>query len=146
VGKSRRHGIMSDEYENISSRMPDMNAMLAKRIAQKQGTVSTIPTDPYQILLKKKESENAPIDPNTIKKWPDVDMKRLEDYCQRMGIIGFNPGKMHPMAALRMLTQQYGEDFSGVPLEERIPAGYQKLGTPGEGYSSAGPKKQILHG
>ena len=41
-----------------------------------------------------------PIDPSTIKQWPDDAVKQLQDYCERMGIIGFNSGRMHPLAAL----------------------------------------------
>jgi hypothetical protein len=44
-----------------------------------------------------------------------------------MGIVEYNCGKMSPIAALAMLKQQLGV-VEG-PLEERVPLGYQKLGS-----------------
>lgn len=147
---------MSDEFDSINNRLPDLGAVLAQRIAAKQGSVaapSTTPSseafDPYKAILKKKEAETAPIDPATIVKWPEKDVKALEDYCKKVGIIGFNCGRMHPIAALSMLKQQFG-DFGDVPLEERVPAGYEKIGSSGYGpnfpYSKAVNKKQVIHG
>lgn len=142
---------MADEFENINSRLPDLGAVLAQRIAQKQGiTPTTANFDPYAAMLKKKEEETAPIDPATIRQWPEADVKRLQDYCQRMGIVSFNCGRMHPIACLAMLRKEYGDDYTDVPLEERLPTNYEKLGTSGYGpsypYSQAVSKKQILHG
>lgn len=146
-----------DEFESINSRMPDLGAVLAQRIAAKNAEATgTAPppgtVDPYQLMLQKKREDVYPptIDAKTIVKWPEADVKKLEDYCAKAGIVGFNCGRMHPVAALAMLKQQFG-DFSGVPLEERIPAGYEKRGThSGYGanypYSQAMNKKQILHG
>lgn len=145
---------MSDTFEDIGSRMPDMASVLAQRIASRNAEAGTPPApgtfDPYQAMLKKKDGETAPIDPTTIQKWPEEDVKKLEDYCQKVGIVGFNSGRMHPIAALAMLKQQFG-DYSGTPLEERIPSGYEKMGTkptygPNYPYSAAVQKKQILHG
>lgn len=143
---------MSEDFPQL----PDMGAMLAQRIAAKKAdTTGAQPApgtfDPYQALLKKKQGETAPIDPSTIQKWPEEDVKKLQDYCQKMGIFGFNSGKMHPIAALSMLKQQFREDFSNVPLEECLPQGYEKIGTksgygPNYPYSEAIRKKQILHG
>ena len=145
---------MADEFENLSSRIPDFSAAIAQRVSQKQGTTTTpTPTpsfDPYQAMLKRKEAETAPIDPATIKQWPEEDVKRLQDYCERMGIVGFSCGRMHPIAALAFLKEKFGGDYTDVPLEERVPSGYEKLGAEGYGpsypYSKAIQKKQILHG
>ena len=146
---------MSDEYEDLSSRIPDFNAALAQRIAAKKGEVSpSIPApgtvDPYKIMVQRKQAEVGEIDPSTIRKWPENDVKRLEDYCARLGIVGFNAGRMSPVAALAMLKQQFG-DYSDVPLEERVPEGYEKRGThsgygPNYPYTQAMNKRQILHG
>lgn len=143
-----------DEFESINSRIPDLSAALAARIAARKGLDST-PTpvgqlDPYQMMLKKKQGETSDIDTSTIQKWPETDVKKLEDYCSKVGIVGFNCGKMPPLVALAMLKKQFG-DFAGVPLEERVPEGHEKMGTPsGYGpnfpYSQAMHKKQILHG
>jgi len=142
---------MNEEFREL----PDMASILAQRIAAKKADVSGTPApgtfDPYQAMLKKKENETSPIDPSTIQTWPEEDVKKLQDYCQKMGIVGFNCGKMHPIAALAMLKRQFGEDYSEVPLQERLPNGFEKLGTkssygPNYPYSQAVNKKQILHG
>ena len=149
---------MADEFESINSRIPDLFAALSQCIMAKKADEAgtTLPpagtVDPYQMMLQKKRGETAPppdIDPSTVQKWPEEDVKKLTDYCQRQGIFGFNCGRMHPLAALAMLKKQVG-DYSDVPLEERVPEGYEKRGTPGYGpnypYTEAMRKKQILHG
>jgi hypothetical protein len=143
---------MSEEFREL----PDIASMLAQKIATRQAEQSgTTPApgtfDPYQAMLKKKQSETSPVDPSTVKSWPEEDVKALQDYCQKMGIVGFSSGRMSPIAALAMLKQRFGEDFSGTPLEERVPAGYEKMGTkpqygPNYPYSEALRKKQIIHG
>lgn len=148
---------MSDNnFEDIGNRMPDLASALAQRIAARQseatGTTAAPGTfDPYQAILNKKHGQTAPVDPEAIQKWPEEDVNKLQDYCTKMGIIGFNSGRMHPIAALAMLKQQFGQDFTNTPLEERVPAGYEKMGTksqfgPNYPYSEAMKKKQILHG
>lgn len=135
---------MSEEF----SQLPDMNAMLAQRIAAKQGTTATPAPgtfDPYQAMLDRKNGKTPePVLPE-VQKWPEADVQKLQDYCKKMGIVGFNCGRMHPIAALAMLMKQFGEDYTNVPLEERVPQGYQKLGTKTT-YTEAMQKKQILHG
>ncbi len=137
---------MSDEFPDISSRLPSMEAALASRISARQGTSATLPPgvyDPYQAILDRKNGKTPePVVPESVK-WPEEDVQRLEDYCKKVGVVGFNCGKMHPIAALAMLKRQVG-DFSNTPLEERVPEGYQKLGTRVP-YGDA-IKKQILHG
>lgn len=150
---------MSDEFDNINSRMPDLGSVLAQRIlAKKAESTGNLPppgtVDPYQLMLQKnRPQEVGEIDPKTIVKWPEEDTKKLQDYCAKMGIVGFNCGRMHPIAALSMLRKQFGDDFTDVPLENRVPAGYQKLGTKSDNnsnypYSSrvGVSNKQILHG
>jgi hypothetical protein len=147
---------MQDEFDSINSRIPDLQSALAQRIASKKAIESgtSLPpagtVDPYQLMLQKKRGESAPVNPESIIKWPEAELKKLEDYCTRMGIVGFNCGRMHPIAALAMLKKMYGDDYTGVPLEDRVPEGYEKSGTlSGHGtnypYSDA-IKKQILHG
>lgn len=146
---------MSDEFQDISSRLPDIGIALAQRIAARNANVEgalppPVTVDPYKLMMGRKNGETNEIDPTTIQKWPDADVKRLQDYCTKVGVIGFNPGRMPPMVALAMLKQQFGE-FADVPLEERVPDGYEKRGTPsGYGpnypYSQAMNKKQVLHG
>ena len=145
---------MGEEFENLSSRIPNLDAALAQRIAARNGAdTSTTPApgtfDPYQALLKRKSNPQETLSPE-LPQWPGEDVKQLADFCQKHGIVGFSNGKMSPIAALAMLKKQVG-DYSGVALEDRIPEGYEKAGTvSGYGanypYSEAMKKKQILHG
>lgn len=148
---------MSEEFAPY----PDISNLFAQRMAEKiaiknaEGGSAPPPpgtVDPYQLMIKKKQEETAvEADPNTIVKWPSDDVKKLEDYCAKLGIVGFSCGRMHPVAALAMLKDKYGEDYTDVSLNERVPVGYEKRGTPsGYGpnypYSEAIKRKQILHG
>lgn len=146
---------MSDEFQDISSRIPDIGSFLTQKImAQKSGIEGNLPApgtfDPYNVLIKKKQSETKEVDIKDVQKWPEEDVQQLEKYCQRVGIVGFNSGKMSPIAALSLLKTKFG-DYSDVPLEERLPTGYEKMGTqsaygPNYPYSEATKKKQLLHG
>jgi len=149
---------MNDEFESINSHIPDLSTVLAQRIAARQaetnGTIhSPVGTvDPYQLLLQKKKSAEIG-EPSLINviKWPEADVKKLQDYCNKMGIFGFNSGRMPPLAALAQLKKQFGDDYTDVPLENRVPEGYEKKGIlsgygPNYPYSQAINNKQILHG
>jgi hypothetical protein len=139
---------MNNEYEPWPT--ADINTLLSRRIETRPSGVS--PTlDPYNLMVQRKQSETKEVDPKTVQKWPEQDVKALEEYCSKMGIAGFSSGKIPPSVALAMLKRQLGDDFTNVPLEERIPAGYEKCGTPSTygpnyPYSQAMQKKQILHG
>lgn len=149
---------MNNEYEDLGSKIPDFGSVLVKRITDNKTNgnnnnsnmlppVGTV--DPYQLMLKqKRKMESGNIDPESVVKWPEEAVKQLEDYCKKMGIYGFKSA-LHPLVALSQLKKQYGEDYTGVPLNERVPAGYEPLGTPSYGpnntYSEV-MKKQILHG
>ncbi len=106
--------------------------------------------DPYQLMLQKKASGNI-AEPTTEVKWPEDDVKKLQLYCAKMGIAGFNSGHVPPLVALSLLKKQIGDDYSAVPLDERLPAGYEKLGTKSQfncnyPYAEAIKKKIVLHG
>lgn len=147
---------MSDSFDDISNKFPDFNAVLHQRIISKNtlsdpNIKSEKWIDPYQLMLAKKRGETAPIKQEEIVKWPEESISKLQDYCQKMGIVGFSCGRMHPLAALAMLKKEYGEDYTGVPLENRVPEGYEKRGTPSVNnpnypYSEALRQKQIIHG
>lgn len=142
---------MSEEFPTL----PGFESLLQQRIAQKSAAASPLPppgtVDPYQLMLQRKNGETAPIDPATIQTWPEEDVKALEDYCKRQGIVGFAT-RTNPKLALMQLKRQFGEDYSGVPVEERVPEGYEKLGTKTPQYSSNYPyseairRKQLLLG
>ena len=137
---------MGDEFPTL----PGFENLLQQRIAQKSVALPPPGTaDPYNLMLQRKKGETAPIDPATIQKWPEEDVKELEDYCRRNGIVGF-ASRMNPKLALMQLKRQVG-DYSEVALEDRVPEGYEKAGTankygPNYPYSEAIRKKQILHG
>lgn len=151
---------MPEEFDTFRE-LPDMSQMLQQRLAAQGATGGSLPppgtVDPYQVMLARKK---AALSAETVKqpelppvhKWPEEDVKALSDYCAKMGILGFAT-RMNPKIALMQLKQQMG-DYSGVPLEDRLPEGYEKIGTknsygPNYPYSSAvsvAQKKQILHG
>ena len=138
---------MNDEFDNLNRYVPDFEQVLLQRLNASKNNVKNTDTgvvDPYQIMLKKKQTpteNNIPIR----NPWPEKDVSQLQSYCEKMGIVGFNSGKMHPIAALAMLKSQFGDDFTGIPLEERVPSGYEKLGTPSS-HTTPTNKKQIIHG
>ena len=139
---------MSEEYPTL----PGFEQMLQSRIAQKSGATAFPPAgtvDPYKLMMQRKQGETAPIDPTTIQQWPEADTRELEDYCKRNGILGIS-SRLNPKIALMQLKKQVG-DYSGVPLEDRVPEGYERTGTTNTygsnyPYSQAMVKKQILHG
>ncbi len=145
---------MSNEFEDIGSRLPDLNSVLMQRIASKNADVNgnSLPPpgtcDPYKLMVKRKrEMEVSDIDPGTIVRWPAEDIKALQDYCTKMGIFGYNT-KLHPKIALAQLKKQLG-DFDGIPLENRLVDGYEKMGTksqygPNYPYSSKFNQKTII--
>ena len=149
---------MSEEFESLNSRIPDFGAAIAQRVAARaaEANGTTLPppgtVDPYKLMLQRKQGitpEAAPIP--TAPEWPADQVKKLQDYCTKMGIVGFSAGRMNPLAALAMLKKQFGDDYIDIPLEERVPEGYQKIGTkspygPSYPYSQAVNQRRILHG
>lgn len=145
---------MNDEFESLNSRIPDFNSAIVQRL-QSKNTNSSLPppgtVDPYKLMLqKKRQVETGDIPPESIVKWPDEDVKALKDYCTKMGIYGYST-RLHPKIALAQLKKEFGDDYTGIPLDERIPSGYERLGNkqsynPNNTYSDVMRKKQILHG
>jgi len=129
--------------------LPDFNQVLAKRLAPTQQELPGF--DPHALMVKKHKVETGevPPDPTPEVKWPEKDVKALEDFCQQHGIMGYNCGRMHPIAALAMLKQQLGYDDR--PLQERVPFGYEKAGTPNKygpsfPYAQPADKRVIISG
>lgn len=131
---------MSEEFESLNSRIPDFASALMSRVnGQRTTPVGTF--DPYKAILNKKNQTDSGTPPPTVQ-YPEEDVKALADYCTKMGIFGFNT-RLHPRLALAQLKKQFGEDFSGIPLDERIPSGYQKIGTKSQ---SDPTRRQVIHG
>ena len=144
-----------EEFEPQFSEIPNIGQLLQQKMAAKKASSETaIPkpgsVDPYKLMVQKNQINRgeiaAPMSP--IQQWPEEDLKELQDYCQKMGIFGFNYGTMNPKLALRQLKQQVG-DMSDVSLENRIPAGYERKGTisstsPNYPFSKPQPQKKSL--
>ena len=152
---------MPEELDTFRE-LPSIGQILQQRLAAK-GIAANGPlpapgtVDPYELMMARKQASlrGEPVkqpEPPPVQKWPEEDVKALEDYCKKMGILGFAT-QMNPRIALMQLKQQMG-DYSGVPLDDRIPEGYEKIGTqnpygPNYPYSNAVrgvEKKQVLHG
>lgn len=73
------------------------------------------PNDPgvdISKIFNKNKEENLP----PIQSFDEKDIKELEEFCLKMGIVGFNCANMNPKAALRMLKIKMG-----FPIEEDKP-------------------------
>ena len=140
-----------EEYPDLpQSKMPDFGQFLQKGL-EKDNAVNPGTFDPHALMVKKKEVEKGEVEDTTPKQtWPENDVKSLENFCKKMGIVGFNSGKMPPIVALAMLKQQYG--IVEGPYEERVPSGYEKIGVkptkfnPHYPYNEMMKSKGILHG
>ena len=144
-----------DGSEFKYSKAPDFSQLMTGLFQKEKSTDNHAPGtgfDPHQLMVKKHKieiGEEGPEIPKT-PQWPIEDVKALENYCQKMGIVGFST-RQNPRLALAKLKQQVG-DLSDISLEDRIPCGYEKRGDLNSHncnfpYSkSPGPKKSILNG
>ena len=102
-----------DKYETSMSDFDIMSA-LQQRIAQKQ-TQSTSPQsspskstiDPYEMMVKRKQENEGEVT-RPVQTWPEADVKKLEDFCSKMGILGINCGSIPPLVILQMLKNKFG--------------------------------------
>lgn len=123
-----------EEWPSIKSDIiPDFQQLLFQKIQNNKTSTSTVDPngfDPHIIMVKKNKEDKGeiPVDTTPSPKWPEKDLKALEDFCKQHNIIGFQCGRMHPAAALFMLKQKVG--YTNIPLEDRVPEGYEKKGTP----------------
>jgi hypothetical protein len=63
--------------------------------------------DPYDMIMNRRLNGQNPSDMPIIQYDPN-DIKELEEFCKKHGIMGFNTGKMSPKAALSMLKSRLG--------------------------------------
>lgn len=143
---------MSDDYENLNSTLPDFESILVARSKGKSGDGILPPPgtfDPYKMMInKRRRMDSTDFEPGPLIRWPQEDVNALQTYCKKMGIYGFST-TINPKIALAQLKRKFGEDYTGVSIEERVPEGYEKIGAkygPNNTYSAAMRKKQILHG
>ena len=140
-----------EEYPDLSvSKMPDFGQFLQQGL-EKDRSVNPGTFDPHALMVKKKGLEKGEVEDITPKQvWPEKDVKALEDFCAKNGIMGFNCGKMSPIAAIAILKQKLG--IVDGPLETRVPAGYEMIGVNPTKFNSSYPysemlkQKNVLHG
>ncbi len=77
--------------------------------------------------------------------WPEKDVKALADFCRKNNIVGFDCGRMSPIAALAFLKRKLG--LSDNPLSEKVPFGDRKpINNPNYTYLTMVQKKTVIHG
>lgn len=116
--------------------LPDFNQLVAQKVNPKQQELGF---DPHKLMVQRKQLETGEVlDVTPVQQWPEKDVQALTDFCAKHGILGFNCGRMSPVAALAMLKNQLG--IVDGPLEQRVPPGYQP-------YNPVKPyQKTLLHG
>lgn len=127
-----------EEYQTLNSGL--LPSMVNSVASQPQAAPNGF--DPFKTMMQKKAIENGEVVPPSdlpVQRWPEKDTKALEEFCTKHGIVGFNCGRMSPIAALAFLKNHLG--IVDAPLEERVPNGYTRL-TP---YSDV-MKKVLLKG
>lgn len=125
---------MSDEFQEFPTMqsMTTMNLPGFEQFFAQKTQVKDSSFDPHLLMVKKKLTDAGVTVDNTPKReWPEKDIQALEDFCLKYGIVGFNCGKMSPIAALAMLKQKLGVIE---PTENRVT------------YSDAMNKKTLLKG
>lgn len=118
------------------SLLPDFGQMMVKKMEANKAPNGF---DPHKLMVQRKQLDSGEVvDVTPTQQWPEKDVKALEEFCAKYGILGFNCGRMSPVAALAMLKTQMG--IVDGPLEERVPPGYQP-------YHKVSPyQKTLLHG
>lgn len=114
---------MNDTFSEI----PNFELILKQRLAMTPASNPNATVDPYQMMLNRKTQQKQQASDIPVQVYPESQIKALEDYCKKMGIVGYNCGTIPPGAALALLKNQLG-DFTVSPLEQSI-----------------APKKQLLH-
>lgn len=62
----------------------------------------------HALFLKRKQQQDNGENLPPIKQYSDDDIKALEEFCNKYGILACNFGNMHPKAALQMLKSKMG--------------------------------------
>lgn len=117
-----------EEYPDMkTSIVPDFGQLVAQRLGTIAKQEAAGGFDPHALMVKKKEVNSGDVvDDTPVQTWPEKDVQALEDFCKQHGIMGFDCGKMSPVAAMAMLKNMLG--IVDGPLAERVPFGYEKLG------------------
>ena len=146
-----------DDYQPTNVKLPDFNQFWANKLQQ----ISNVPNysfdnktsfDPHQLMVKRNQVEKGEVINDTpTQTWPENEIKQLEAYCNKMGIVGFNCGRMPPLVALSLLKKQYGDCYENVEVDNRIPMGYENINNnnsynPNYPYQRIANKKSLLLG
>jgi len=87
----------------------DFNSFVSDRLSSKQLEPNPKTSfDPYKLMADRKKAQDGEFTYQPVQKWPEEDIKKLEDFCKQYGILGFNCGRMPPLVALSMLKQKLG--------------------------------------
>ena len=132
-----------EEYPDMPTahRLPDFGQFIQSGLEK----AKTAPNgfDPHAAMVKRKEINSGEVVDDTPKQtWPEKDVKALEDFCKQHGIMGFDCGKMSPIAAMAMLKNMLG--IVDGPLADRVPFGYEKLGAKPMIYNHNYPYTQMI--
>ena len=96
---------------NETESWPEMTQRTTQQvIASAAPSVPVGGFDPYKTMLMKKEADDGskPIDTTNTIKWPEGDIRKLEEFCKQYGIVGFSCGRMSPLSALVLLKAKLG--------------------------------------
>ena len=105
-----------NENDNYETRLSDFDVISAlhQKIAQRQAQGSSAQSspsrttiDPYEMMVRRKQENEGEVT-RPVQTWPEADVKKLEDFCAKMGILGVGCGNMNPLAVLAMLKQKLG--------------------------------------
>ena len=82
----------------------NMNAVFPRGKSRDEVSMNDI-----NALLKGRSYAQEPLSYDQIPQYDNNDMKELQEYCQRHGILGVNFGNRNPRAVLQMLKARMGE-------------------------------------
>lgn len=131
------------------SKMPSLDQFAATKAATKAASGF----DPHAVMVKRNAINKGEIVDDTPQvSYPEEDVNALRDFCAEVGILGVNFKGMNPKLVLQKLKAEFGANYNGVPMENRTPFGFEKMGTknsaspnyPFQGTPSS--KKNLLHG
>jgi len=97
---------------------PSIGSGMFGGMSMQRPTATRVPDfDPVALMSKRKQQQDNP-DNIPVVNYSESDINELESFCRKYGIIGFNCGRMHPRAALRMLKMRMGIPHEEKPIVE----------------------------
>lgn len=105
-----------------TNNLPSFDSFVNRKLSQTEK--NNVSFDPCK-LIQQRNNQESPSMPE-VKEWDVEDVKKLEEFCTKHGILGYNFGRMNPKLALLMLKKQMGV-YTDTPMEERVPLGYESM-------------------